>query len=202
MQCRLDLAQDPGLLSARAAASAGVPLAFSHSDRAAWRCAAAITSVWSPSSSSSCIRSGHWPSWDTAFTPEQPQGTAARLARPPRDPHPVTTVPAQAAWHGFSPGWADRGRRAGYPVRSGISTALFPERTGTHAPHARRPAPVPGSIVAGASARCRPTAPGRLEVHRARRRAQISRHHTAGRLGARAAGHARSVNHSERGPSG
>jgi hypothetical protein len=55
---------------------------------------------------------------------------------------PVPVFPP--AHHGFSPGWADRGRRAGYPVRSGISTALFPERTGTHAPHARRRAPVPG----------------------------------------------------------
>jgi hypothetical protein len=33
-------------------------------------------------------------------------------------------------------GGGDRGRRASCPVRSGISTALFPERTGTHPPHA------------------------------------------------------------------
>ena len=38
-----------------------------------------------------------------------------------------------AAWYGFSPGWADRGRRAGYPVRSGIRRPYFPNGLGlTH----------------------------------------------------------------------
>ena len=67
-----------------------------------------------------------------------------------------------AVWRdGFSPGWADRGRRTGYPVRSGISTALF-SRTDWDSHTARSqasPGSGPGSIVAGASARGRPTAP-------------------------------------------
>jgi hypothetical protein len=71
-------------------------------------------------------------------------GFAGFTDRPLRDPHPVTTVPAQAAWYGFSPGWADRGRQAGgLPSPFGSIDALI-SRTDWYSPHARRPAPVPG----------------------------------------------------------
>jgi hypothetical protein len=65
----------------------------------------------------------------------------------------------------------------------------FPNGPGlTHRTSAASLGSGPGSIVAGASAMPAHGSPGRLEVHRARRRVQISRHHTAGRLGAHVAG--------------
>src|SRR6185437_16032864 len=84
-----------------------------------------------------------------------------RPGMPPAGAAP-SAADTTAVWRdGFSPGWADRGRRTGYPVRSGISTALF-SRTDWDSHTARSqasPGSGPGSIVAGASARGRPTAP-------------------------------------------
>ena len=108
------------LLSAEVVTAAGLMLRASAASTrtCSGRCAAAAaTSAWSPSSSSSCTRSGRWPSWALFFWDLDDGDAALALAQqvtadlPPRmgaliaglNAPPAPFVPEQ---HHFRPGYA------------------------------------------------------------------------------------------------